>query len=415
MSLAYGIGLLVDLAELLLFLFAVYYFGISAFSLFSPRRAAQPQQEVGEPYHRRFAVVIPAHNEEAVIGAAIDSIFASAYPRDRFAVYVMADHCTDTTEQIARQHGAVVLYPSGPSRGKGAALADAFAQLSASDAYDCIAVMDADNVADPRFLSEINDCFEGGARIVQGYIDSKNPNAGWLANAYSIWYWIENRLASLARSRLGLGVLLRGTGFAADIELLRALPFPTQGLAEDAEYTLMLSLQDISAAWAHKAVVYDEKPTQMRVSIRQRIRWMQGIADAEGRYTGHLLRSRKFHMLLALWQDTLCPVCVCLFTVLYILATCSLCRLHTFQVAELWTAPFNYVLLSIYVWGNLLLTAAALIIDKKLSRTVICNVFGFLLYIISWIPIGVIGLLRHTKKDWYHTEHTGSGVMKERR
>ena len=41
--------------------------------------------------------------------------------------------------------------------------------------YDAFCVFDADNVADPQFLREMNNAYRAGARAAQGYRDSKNP------------------------------------------------------------------------------------------------------------------------------------------------------------------------------------------------------------------------------------------------
>src|SRR5947209_5677583 len=60
------------------------------------------------PCQRRFAVLVPAHNEEALIGRLLDSIAQVDYPRDRFDVCVVADNCTDETAALSRSRGAQV-------------------------------------------------------------------------------------------------------------------------------------------------------------------------------------------------------------------------------------------------------------------------------------------------------------------
>jgi glycosyltransferase involved in cell wall biosynthesis len=50
-----------------------------------------------------WPVMVLAHNEERHIKACLDSIFA-ADPVGRFEVYVMANGCTDATEEIVRQY-----------------------------------------------------------------------------------------------------------------------------------------------------------------------------------------------------------------------------------------------------------------------------------------------------------------------
>ena len=45
----------------------------------------------------------------------------------------------------------------------------------------------------------MNSKMQEGYKVVQGYIDSKNPNDSWIAAAYSIAFWTQNRMFQLAR------------------------------------------------------------------------------------------------------------------------------------------------------------------------------------------------------------------------
>ena len=57
---------------------------------------------------RRYAVLISARNEEAVIGHLLDSIRQQDYSQENLDVYVVADNCTDNTAGAAREAGAIV-------------------------------------------------------------------------------------------------------------------------------------------------------------------------------------------------------------------------------------------------------------------------------------------------------------------
>ncbi len=56
----------------------------------------------------RFAVLVAARNEEAVIGQLIESIQMQDYPSELVDVYVVADNCDDSTASVAREKGAFV-------------------------------------------------------------------------------------------------------------------------------------------------------------------------------------------------------------------------------------------------------------------------------------------------------------------
>lgn len=83
-----------------------------------------------EPARNRILILIPAHNEEAILAETLQSCAAVDYPRDLYEVTVIADNCTDKTPEIATQHGVSCWERHDLQQpGKGFALAWAFAQL----------------------------------------------------------------------------------------------------------------------------------------------------------------------------------------------------------------------------------------------------------------------------------------------
>ena len=98
----------------------------------------------------RFAVLLAARNEEAVIGRTVQQLLDQHYPRELFDVYVIPNNCTDDTEGVARRAGAQILPCLGTVRNKGDALHGAFAALKQAG-YDAYCVFDADNLVDPDF------------------------------------------------------------------------------------------------------------------------------------------------------------------------------------------------------------------------------------------------------------------------
>ena len=90
----------------------------------------------------RVAVLIPAHDEEGVIEATLQSVMAAVGPGDR--VLVVADNCRDDTAAVARRSGAEVLHRVDPEhRGKGYALNHGLSHLR-DDPPDVVVVIDAD-------------------------------------------------------------------------------------------------------------------------------------------------------------------------------------------------------------------------------------------------------------------------------
>ncbi len=399
-----------DIIQIVLFITGCYYFAVALFSL-----TVFEKKPTSSKLHS-FALLVAAHNEESVVGELVKSLKALDYPEDLFEVIVIADNCTDSTAQIAQENGATVWTRfDETNRGKGYAMEFAFNKLfSLEKSFEYICVFDADNLVKSDFLSRMNSKINEGYRAVQGYLDSKNPSDNWLTFSYSMWYWINNRLSQLARGNLNLGCRLGGTGFAVESQLIKEYGWGATCLAEDTEFTLKIALNDIKVGWAHDATVYDEKPTHFNTSINQRTRWMQGLSAVAVTYVKPLIKkticeksSTAFHMLMNFWGDTLYPLTVIFFWAVYLMSFILKPDFLIYQLlCDFWKTPLNMVLLSAFVWGNLLITTAGLYNDQKLDKNIMKNSPGFFIYIITWIPIGIMGFFKRNKKEWFHTPHS---------
>ncbi len=273
--------------QLLFIALGAYYFVISIFS-FIPRR----DKDYDDTKYRSYALLVAAHNEELVIENMVDSLKKLDYPDEKYEIFVIADNCSDRTADFARKAGANVFERfDKTARGKGYALEWMFDKIfNMEKQFDSIVIFDADNIADKGFLRSINKQHVLGAKVVQGYIDSKNPNDSWISYSYSIAFWSVNRLFQQSRANLNLGCQLCGTGFSVDVDILKELGWGATCLTEDMEFTMKLALNDIKVAWANDAIVYDEKPLTLSQSWKQRVRWMQGHADVACRFIGKLFK-----------------------------------------------------------------------------------------------------------------------------
>lgn len=384
---SYTAGIITDVFILLMLLIGIYFLLTALFSLM-PRDTVSPDCEM-----RSFIAVIPAHNEEKVIGSLIESIKEADYPRELIKIVVVDDECSDNTKMIAESKGALVV-KKDRSTCKGAALFEGFLYCDKNNLRgDCIVVFDADNIVDKNFFREINERFNLGAEVVQGYIDSKNPNRNWVSGGHSVWYWITNRTVQAGRARLGIGCRIGGTGFAMKREILEKVPWLTQTIAEDEEYTCMLAEKGVKVDYAPRAVVYDEKPENFCDSIKQRTRWARGIGDVQGEYTWRLLKKGKINALLLLWCDVLNPISflVVLFATL-------------FKAGGITGSTVGAVGMWFYILATVFIHFSALLADRKINSKILINLMGFVVYMVSWIFIGIKGIFAKDN-NWYHTEH----------
>ena len=397
----YIFGIILDILWITFYFIGIFYLGVGLLSLMPSK-----YKKISNEY-LKFAIVIPAHNEGNVIKNLLLSLKSQEYPDKCYDIYVMADKCLDNTALVSLEMGAKVLYrTSNEISGKGIALADAFMQIREIDnTFDGYVIIDADNIADRRFLKEINIAMLQGHNAVQGYIDSKNPMKSWVSHAHSVWYWITNHTIQKGFSDLGIGCSLGGTGFALSKGLLDEVNWDVNSLAEDAEYTIKLCIEGEKVYFAPSAVVFDEKPCKFSESVKQRVRWAKGIFSVEKTYFGILLKKGKIFDLLMLSSNWLMPLIFIVYAALTTFVMMKLMGIINIDLLQLWISPFNILSLCAFTFGMIFLSFAALVQDKKYDSKIILNTVGFLIYIFSWIPIGTYGVLKHRTNKWYHTKH----------
>ena len=98
--------------------------------------------------HLRCTVLVPAHDEEAVLAASLDSLAGQTRRPER--VLVIADNCTDATAQVARTNGVEVVETVGNTEKKAGALNQRLALLLPGlEPRDVVMVMDADSTVSP--------------------------------------------------------------------------------------------------------------------------------------------------------------------------------------------------------------------------------------------------------------------------
>ncbi|MCO1604427.1 MULTISPECIES: glycosyltransferase family 2 protein [Desulfosporosinus] len=395
--------------QIIIIFLTFYYFILSMFGLYR-----KPEVKIHTP-EKSFAIVVAAHNEEAVIGPLIENLLQLDYPKKLYDIFVVADNCTDKTSLIAKNAGAIVHRRfNAEKRGKGYALEWMFYRLFKMERqYDAIIIFDADNLVKENFLFEMNSKLCQGHKIVQCYLDSKNPFDTWVTNTFSIAFWVTNRMLQLARFNTGrLSNVLGGTGMCISTDVLKEFGWGATSLTEDLEFSMKALSYGIKTTWAHDAVVYDEKPLTFIQAWHQRKRWAQGQVDVAGRYFFPLIikgiREKKimyFDAAIHLFQPALVMIAT-FFMLTNLIDAFQPQYTHVFTLVMPWT---GWQILSAFQY---LYPVAALALDRLPWRAYV----GLILYpifIYSWIPIVFLGFINRKDKQWSHTKHTRSLSIEE--
>lgn len=282
---------LLKIIDILTASYLIYYIITGLITLKSRRKI-----EVTSP-KKKFAVLIPARNEELVIGNLLKSLKKQEYTKDLYDVFVIANNCTDKTKEIASKNNANVIECTYQINSKGEALRFAFNKLKYKD-YDAYIIFDADNIVHPKFINKMNNALCGGYEIAQGFRDSKNPSDTWVSSCYSIHYLIHNTFLNRSRMNMDKSCFINGTGVMISKNFIEKYGYNSKTLTEDIELTVKCAINDKQVAFVEDAITYDEQVEEFSASWRQRMRWSTGTIQCFRLYFSKLMgkgiKKKKF-------------------------------------------------------------------------------------------------------------------------
>lgn len=255
----------------------------------------RPLPAATTPPVTRFAVLVPAHNEERLLPETLASLAAQEYPAALFTTFVVADNCSDHTAEFARCAGANVFERFDTRHiGKGHALNWLRAQMAAAgERVDAYLIIDADTLVDASFLRAMDRRLQHGERVVQGYYAVRDPASSWGAALRFAALAVLHYLRPLGRVALGGTAGLKGNGMCFRAEVYERFPW-SGSLTEDIEMHTALVLAGERVAFAPEARVQAEMPATLGGSQTQNERWERGRLE--------MARTAALPLLKLAWQ-----------------------------------------------------------------------------------------------------------------
>jgi cellulose synthase/poly-beta-1,6-N-acetylglucosamine synthase-like glycosyltransferase len=350
-----------------------------------------------------LVALVPAHDEEGTIIAALRSLQRQSVRPDR--VVVVADNCTDRTVVRAKGAGAQVIRSLRNDSKKAGALNQAFQRiLPTLDDDDVVLVMDADSALAPRFLEvalrELKDPTVGA---VGGVFDGAR-GAGLLGQLQRMEYgryareldrsdrvWVLTGTATVHRVRVLREIAAaRGTtlpGVPGDV-------YERSALTEDMEITLAIK------ALGHRLVspagcrVVTEVMPSLGALWRQRLRWQRGAIENLRTY-GWCPVTRPY-----VRQQALMAMGI-LAMVLYLAYTAALLAQGRFGFSPFWTSIGAVFVLErvatvwrVGWWARL--SGALLVLD-----------WAYDLFLQSVIVRAALDSLLRRPQEWHHAQLAG--------
>jgi 1,2-diacylglycerol 3-beta-glucosyltransferase len=256
-----------------LLLLTAYLLVLTAAAIVAPRRTPNAHATL-----RRFAILVPAHNEELLIGRLVANLRRLDYPGTHYDVHVVADNCIDRTAEIAESCGAIAhRRVDAGARAKGFALRWLIQRLQTeSGPYDAYVVFDADSVVESNFLQAMNTRLAAGSQVVQAYYSVLNaadsPLSGIRFAALAALHYVR----PLGRSVFGLSCGLKGNGMCFTAQILERFGWEWFTLAEDVEFHLELVRAGVRVDFAPETSVLADMPITFAQAASQNERWERG-------------------------------------------------------------------------------------------------------------------------------------------
>ena len=298
----------------------------------SKTQTSPTPQSLDSPGLPRFVMLMPAHNEELLLGAALEGLRSLDYPPELVSLVVIADNCKDATASIARNTGALALERFDTDRiGKGYALEDTLNWLMQTDTsslsrvnpesgsgaaqsgpktnesaetqaetrllpapvgvetdahtaaawecarrFDAVVILDADTFVSPNMLRVFASELAGGNQAIQARYDVLNTEESWRTRLMSCALALAHVVKPLGRERLGLSDGLKGNGMCFARNIVTHIPWSGESITEDIEYALRLCRAGCRIAFTPEACVWAQMPTTGKQAATQRQRWEGG-------------------------------------------------------------------------------------------------------------------------------------------
>lgn len=228
-----------------------------------------------------LAIVVPAHNEGAVLARTLAGLRDSAGPSAR--ILVIADNCDDNTAAIARDAGVdVVERTDKQNRGKGYAL-DFARQALRRAPPEMVMVLDADCSMDRTSAHELSAACARLQRPCQA-INLLEPDrsARPMVQVSTFAFMIKNLIRQRGLQRLTGGVHLTGTGMCLPWAEFDRADLATSDIVEDIRLGLELVRSGRAPQLVQSATVWSPS-SDSAGTLTQRRRWEGGFLTTAGR------------------------------------------------------------------------------------------------------------------------------------
>jgi len=256
----------------------------------------RPREPRANPEMPRFLVLVPAHDEELLLPACLESLQRLEYPAGRVHIVVIADNCRDRTAEIARAAGVQCLERDAPhDPGKPRAIAWALDQLPVRS-HDAVVIVDADTEVNADFIAHLAKASPPLAtKVLQPYNGVSNETQNALTRMAAVLSMANHGLAYVLKTRAGLNVPL-SVGMCIGTEVLARYGWTVHTICEDWELYAQLTARGVQIQEVPAARIRAQEAATFRAGGSQRRRWTAGKLKVLREHIGPLCRARAISL-----------------------------------------------------------------------------------------------------------------------
>lgn len=397
--------MLLFLIAILLSLIAIGFLSLIGLLCLEVIAAVFPKQ--GFQFHEELpegtrAILIPAHNEEAVIRTTLESLQLQLRHGDKLVV--VADNCSDATAAIARSMGATVLERQDTAlRGKGYAL-DFGLKALASEPPEVVIIVDADCTVLPGTLDALqNQVLDSGQPAQAIYLMQQPVNPGAKDQISAFAFTVKNWVRPLGLAQFRLPCPLTGTGMAFPWKAFSSVNLASSHIVEDMKLGVDLAIAGYPPLLCSAARVLGQLPSSDSASTSQRTRWEHGHLQVLLDYAPQLLkaaiRQGRFDLMVMALDLAIPP-----------LALLVMLWLGCFAVSAAYTIASGIWLPSLlFVVAGILLLGAILTAWARFGRDSLPlqRLLTVPLYVLWKIPL-YLKFLVQPQRQWIRTDRDSS-------
>ncbi|MEM2988185.1 MAG: glycosyltransferase family 2 protein [Candidatus Bathyarchaeia archaeon] len=255
-------------------------------------------ETANQSYQPRVSILIPARNEERVIGRILQRMTELTFPKDKLQVIVIDDGSTDKTGIIAEQYSMMHPYILVVKRGKDDGGRGKASALNAGIKWadgEIILCFDADYYPQKDIVEKLVKEFKDPkVGAVQGRVVVLNEPQNFVTRLVALERIGGYRVDQEARDALGLITQFGGTVGGFKRTLLESLGgWDENILAEDTDLTFRVYLAGYKVKYVGDAECYEEAVENWRAYWRQRYRWARGHMQCAFKHWLKVLKSKE--------------------------------------------------------------------------------------------------------------------------